>query len=88
MLFLLYIEYSDRMSVRFRNINVVHDRKYCTCLVENCPKFVKNCAKFVENNALFFAIFQVLSFAIFQVRTNHQNLDEALYISLMIIKAN
>ena len=32
----------------------------------------------VENHALFFAIFQVLSFAIFQVRTNHQNLDEAL----------
>ena len=47
--------------------------------VENCAKFVENCAKFVENHAQFFAIFQVFGFAIFQARTNHQNLDEALY---------
>ena len=47
-------------------------------LVKNHAKFVENCAIFVENHALFFAIFQVLGFAIFQVRTNHQNLDEAL----------
>ena len=47
-------------------------------IVENCVKFVENHAKFVENHALIFAIFQVLRFAIFQVRTNHQILDEAL----------
>ena len=47
-------------------------------MVKNRAKFVENCAIFVENHALFFAIFQVLGFAIFQVRTNHQNLDEAL----------
>ena len=48
-------------------------------LVKIHAKFVENCAIFVENHALFFAIFQVLGFAIFQVRTNKQNLDDALY---------
>ena len=58
---------------------------HCTGVVENYAKFVKNhakfvenCVKFVKNHALYFAIFQVLGLSIFQVRTNHQNLDEAL----------
>ena len=79
MLFLLYNVYYDGISLRFKNMNVAHDYASIALvylkIAQNLSKIALNLLK---NHALFFAIFQVISFAIFQVRTDHQHLDEAL----------